>query len=357
MRSAPLVGRAELAHHEPAAGAGHAEHLLQARPPGRRSCAGRRRWSPRRRCRRGTAAGCRRRPRTAARAGPSCPARSMPTEKSHGTAVAPWAPNGSLEHPVPAARSRTRSPRRGADGLDHRPSPAALDAGRHQVVGEVVALGHGVEHATYVGRLLVQVSAGHAASVGVRTPGRATRGCRRYVPMIEHAAGFPGEDPHATPSHPPHVVPPTALLLALLCTLTALTAVAGDDRVRRRPPRRRHAEFAPMRPGDTRLAGAGAAEPAAPARPPLRGRDQPLRRARPAPASRPSSGGAAGPPTASSTSAPGSRSSPSPPSPTSEALHNVYTPGTPAARSAATPACGCARSRPGSSRCAGTTHG
>ena len=78
---------------------------------------------------------------------------------------------------MPAARSRTRSPRPRCHGLDHGSSPAALDPGRHQVVGEVVALGHGVEHATYVGRLLVQVSAGHAPSVGVRTPVRATRGC------------------------------------------------------------------------------------------------------------------------------------------------------------------------------------
>ena len=42
------------------------------------------------------------------------PCRSIPTEKSQATAVAPCAPNGSLEQPVPAARSSTRSPARGA---------------------------------------------------------------------------------------------------------------------------------------------------------------------------------------------------------------------------------------------------
>src|SRR5918995_880554 len=38
----------------------------------------------------------------------------MPREKSHGTTSAPSARNGSLEVPVPAARSRTRSPGRAA---------------------------------------------------------------------------------------------------------------------------------------------------------------------------------------------------------------------------------------------------
>ena len=42
--------------------------------------------------------------------------------------------------------------------------------------------------------------------------------------------------------------------------------------------------------------------------------------------------------------------------PTAEALHNVYTPGRPLLERA-TAACGCARCRPGSSRCAGTTPG
>ena len=42
------------------------------------------------------------------------PTRSMPSEKSHGTTVAPWSAKGWLDVPVPAARSRTRSPGRGA---------------------------------------------------------------------------------------------------------------------------------------------------------------------------------------------------------------------------------------------------
>src|SRR5918994_1168918 len=41
----------------------------------------------------------------------------MPREKSHGTTSAPSARNGSLEVPVPAARSRTRSPGRAATAL------------------------------------------------------------------------------------------------------------------------------------------------------------------------------------------------------------------------------------------------
>ena len=44
-------------------------------------------------------------------AGRAClPTWSIPIEKSHGTTTAPRSANGTLEVPVPAARSSTRSP-------------------------------------------------------------------------------------------------------------------------------------------------------------------------------------------------------------------------------------------------------
>ena len=74
--------------------------------------------------------------------------------------------NGWLEVPVPAARSSTRSPGCGVDGADDLAAPATVLAERQHVVGDVVALGDGVEHPPDVGRLLVEVCAGHAQSVG-----------------------------------------------------------------------------------------------------------------------------------------------------------------------------------------------
>ncbi|MNW61861.1 hypothetical protein D3C74_399490 [compost metagenome] len=54
------------------------------------------------------------------------PTWSIPTEKSHGTTSTPSSANGSLDVPVPAARSRTRSPGRAATAstvcLRHRRS-------------------------------------------------------------------------------------------------------------------------------------------------------------------------------------------------------------------------------------------
>ena len=52
---------------------------------------------------------------------PTC---SMPSEKSHGTTVAPRSANGWLDVPVPAARSSTSSPRSGAT--------AAITSARHR---------------------------------------------------------------------------------------------------------------------------------------------------------------------------------------------------------------------------------
>ena len=106
------------------------------------------------------------------------PTWSMPSEKSHGTTSAPASANGWLEVPVPAARSRTRSPASGADGADHLVAPAPVLAEGQHVVGDVVALRDGVEHRPDVGRLLVEVCAGHARRVG-RSPVR--RLCRPGV--------------------------------------------------------------------------------------------------------------------------------------------------------------------------------
>ena len=100
------------------------------------------------------------------RCGRAClPTPSMPREKSHGTTTAPRSAKGWLEVPVPAARSSTRSPGTRVDRSDHVAPPAAVQAQGEHVVGEVVATGDGVEHAAYVGRLLVQVCAGHGQSL------------------------------------------------------------------------------------------------------------------------------------------------------------------------------------------------
>ena len=80
----------------------------------------------------------------------------MPSEKSHGTTTAPAAANGSLDVPVPAARSSTRSPGLGADGREHLAAPAPVLAHRQHVVGDVVAARDRVEHPLDVGRLLVE---------------------------------------------------------------------------------------------------------------------------------------------------------------------------------------------------------
>ena len=82
--------------------------------------------------------------------------------------------NGWLEVPVPAARSRTRSPGCGSTASITSLAPAPVLAEREHVVGHVVALRDRVEHPAYVGRLLVEVCAGHAHE------GRA-RFCRHPV--------------------------------------------------------------------------------------------------------------------------------------------------------------------------------
>ena len=58
-----------------------------------------------------------------------------------------------VEHPL----ARTR-----VDGRDHGPAPLPVLAEGEDVVGDVVAPGDGVEHATNVGRLLVELCADHA---------------------------------------------------------------------------------------------------------------------------------------------------------------------------------------------------
>ena len=104
---------------------------------------------------------------------PTC---SIPIEKSHGTTTAPRSANGhargagaggQVEHPVAVLR---------VDGLAHLAAPAAVLAQGEHVVGEVVAARDRVEHPTYVGRLLVELRAGHAPRVRVARERQVTRG-------------------------------------------------------------------------------------------------------------------------------------------------------------------------------------
>ena len=73
---------------------------------------------------------------------------------------------GEVEHPL--ARLRV-------DGVDHVAAPAAVLAQGEHVVGDVVATCDRVEHLAYVGRLLVEVCAGHGRKT---TAGPDTRWSR-----------------------------------------------------------------------------------------------------------------------------------------------------------------------------------
>ena len=173
------------------------------------------------------------------------PTWSMPSEKSHGTTVAPRSANGWLDVPVPAARSRTSSPGCGSTASMHVVAPAAVLAEGEHVVGDVVALGDRVEHAPDVGRLLVEVCAGHAQrlradAVGTRhgngpvTPTRAAQPNARIAASPGrhwnvHRSPTP-EDRHEGTARPRST---TVLVVGLL---------AGDGvrrRRRRRATRRR----------------------------------------------------------------------------------------------------------------------
>ena len=74
---------------------------------------------------------------------------------------------GEVEHPL--ARPRV-------DGGDHVVAPAAVLAQGEHVVGDVVAPGDRVEHAPDVGRLLVEVCAGHAQRLRAAPRGAAPIG-------------------------------------------------------------------------------------------------------------------------------------------------------------------------------------
>ena len=124
---------------------------------------------------------------------PTC---SMPSEKSHGTTVAPRSANGWLDVPVPAARSSTRSPGRGSTARDHVAAPPPVLAQREHVVGDVVAPGDGVEHPPYVGGLLVELCAGHARRL------RGLRRRRHTRTALPH--GVTRRDSHESSRRPRH---------------------------------------------------------------------------------------------------------------------------------------------------------
>ena len=67
---------------------------------------------------------------------------------------------------MPAAMSRTRSPGFAAQRGDGRPAPQPVLPEREDVVGEVVARGHPVEHPRDVGRVLVEGGAVHGGNCG-----------------------------------------------------------------------------------------------------------------------------------------------------------------------------------------------
>ena len=137
----------------------------------------------------------------------------MPSEKSHGTTVAPRSANGWLEVPVPAARSSTRSPRLRVDRLDDVLAPAPVLAQGQDVVGDVVAPRHGVEHAAYVVRVLAQVSAGHG-----RHPRRRQDTVRNPSNQMRRTCVFPCDTER---SRIPEGLAMRALRLFLLTVLTA----------------------------------------------------------------------------------------------------------------------------------------
>src|SRR3954447_4686153 len=113
------------------------------------------------------------------------PTWSIPRAKSQGTTSAPASANGWLGAGVgerlaggAGAGGEVEDPlaRQRRDGADHLVAPTSVLAEREHVVGDVVALGDGVEHPPHVGRLLVEVCACHAGSVGRAAVLRLCRG-------------------------------------------------------------------------------------------------------------------------------------------------------------------------------------
>src|SRR5207342_3751660 len=82
---------------------------------------------------------------------------------------------GQVEHPLTGQR------RHGADDLA---APAPVLAEGQDVVGDVVALGDGVEHPPDVGRLLVEVCAGHAPERRASPGTTAAQAPARTAPRV-----------------------------------------------------------------------------------------------------------------------------------------------------------------------------
>ena len=93
------------------------------------------------------------------------PTLSMPREKSQATTSMPASAYGSLEVPVPAARSSTRWPDLHAHGIHHDPAPAARLPHGQDIVDDVVFGGDVVKHRGYFVRTLIQGCSVHPVIV------------------------------------------------------------------------------------------------------------------------------------------------------------------------------------------------
>ncbi len=90
----------------------------------------------------------------------------MPSEKSHGTTVGAGVGEGLARGAGAGREVEHQLARRGRDGVDDLRAPAAVLPEGEDVVGDVVALRDRVEHRADVGRLLVEIGAGHTERVG-----------------------------------------------------------------------------------------------------------------------------------------------------------------------------------------------
>ena len=86
----------------------------------------------------------------------ACRPAACPSDRSVGTTVAPAWANGSLDVPVPAARSKISCPGRGCDGLHDELAPGPVLAEGQHVVGQVVPGGDPVEHGGDLATSLVE---------------------------------------------------------------------------------------------------------------------------------------------------------------------------------------------------------
>ena len=193
------------------------------------------------------------------------PTWSIPSEKSHGTTIAPRSANGWLEVPVPAARSSTMLARASGRRPRSPPAPAPVLAEREDVVGDVVALGDGVEHATDVGGLLVELGTDHAAETRESACRATQSGAARRHPRDRRDLPLPRHHPKESS----HVVRCAAWRSACSPSLLLVgAAVAAGFAMSTSPtaraaPAPRTAQPRPPSPATDEPVAAARAEPAA----------------------------------------------------------------------------------------------